>query len=301
MNRTIKKLLNDEPRALKAINETFHIDWNKPFQAIKIDGKTTINQILKKVDNSKDSLILVLNYIGSGYNANRYCAALIDWAGCVIIEEGYSKFHFYHTSKLDTYWRKSDFRDHLKYADISPFHIVIVQDKKYLTNPKKPTIDYTERYMKDPSRTWGNPLLRLSDGITFDQYYHDTKEDVLDKSGYIVEHFRDDLQRRAKALKAEREKAAVDIMDFSKDVEELKIRITAKKLELIEQFKNANTSKELEIISEALKTYGNGLTNILESYERMVKGVNEKTYRNINQFNEHYERISNMLIENGKR
>lgn len=300
MNTTITNLLKEDSRALKAINETFHIDWNKPFQAIKIEGKTTINQILKKVDNSKDSLILVLNYIGSGYNANKYCAALIDWAGCVIIEEGYHKFHLY-TQKLDTYWRKSDFRDHLKYTDVSPFHVVIVQDKQYLTNPKKPTIDYSERYMKDPSETWGNRLIRLSDGINFDQYYHDTKKDLLDKSGYIVEYFRDELQRRAKALKAEREKAAVNAMDFSTQVEELKIRITAKKLELIEQLKNANTSDDLRKVSEALKTYGNGFASIMDSFERMQRRVNNKEYPSINDFNRHYEGISNMLIENGKR
>lgn len=299
MNRAIKKLLNDEPRALKAINETFNIDWNKPFQALKIDGKTTINQILKKIDNSKDSLILVLNYIGSGYNANNYCAALIDCAGCVIIEEGYHKFHLY-AQKLDTYWRKSDFKDHLKYADVSPFHVVIVQDKQYLTNPKKPTIDYSERYMKDPSETWRNRLIRLSDGITFDQYYHDTKKDLLDKSGYIVEHFRDDLKRRAKALKAEREKAVVDSIDFSKQIEELNIRITAKKLELIEQLKNANTSDDIRKISEALKTYGNGLSNIMESFERMKTRVNSKDYLSIESFNRHYNDLSQMLIKNGK-
>lgn len=301
MNETIKKLLNDEPRALKAINETFHIDWNKPFQAFTIEGKTTINQILKRVYGcDSNSFILVLNWKDKGIFSDRYSAALLDSAGNVIIEQGYHHFYL-NGKKLDTYYRKSDFRDDLKHEDVSPFHIVIVQNKQDLTKPKKPEIDYIERYMKDPERTYGNYLIRLSDGIKFEQYRHDTKENILDKSGYIVEHYKEDLQRRAKKLKADREKAAVDVMDFSKQIEELKIRITAKKLELIEQLKNASTSKEIGAVSDALKTYSNGLASILESYERMIKGVNEKSYASIEDFNRHYNRLSQMLIDNGKK
>lgn len=298
MNRAIKVLLNNDPKALKALNEVFHFDYNKPYQAFKIDGNTTIKQMLKKVENPKDKLIVVLNYHGkTAYWADRYIVGIIDHLEHVEVEY---RPHYFHAQKIDTYHAKGDFRNDLKNPSKCPYHIIIAQDMSLLTESKAPTIDYTDRYKKHPERTYGNPIISLTNGVCIEQYRHSIKDDILDKSGYIVEYFRDELKRKARALKVERDKAAFKATDNTAKVEELKIRITAKKLELIELLKVADTPDAVKQISKALESWGNGLSSIMESYDRMIKGVNEKSYPSIEDFNRHYDRINKMLLENGR-
>ena len=70
MNEAIKKLYKFNKKSLQAINKTFGIDFNKPLEAITIEGNTTINQILKKVDH--DALIIVLTNT-PGYYGQECC------------------------------------------------------------------------------------------------------------------------------------------------------------------------------------------------------------------------------------
>ena len=62
--------------------------------------------------------------------------------------------------------------------------------------------------------------------------------------------------------------------------------------------KTADNAIEIADISDRLKNWSYGLANIMEKFEALQKGVNEKSYDSIEQFNNHYDRISKMLIEN---
>lgn len=143
MNEAIRTLLNNEPQALKSLNEVFHLDYNKPYQAFTIEGNTTIKQILKRIEQPTNKLILVLNY--QGVNAcfkNRYRIGIID--SLEGVEVKYNP-HYFHANKLDCYYSKGDFRDDLKDRDNVPYHIIIAQDKELLTEIKKQDIDYSNR------------------------------------------------------------------------------------------------------------------------------------------------------------
>ena len=300
MNNAIKMLLSNERHALKAINEVFHIDFEKPYEAVLIEGKTTIKQILKSVHADDSTLILVLNHTTNKYIFDdRYIVGIIDNSESVEIE---FRPHYFHAEKLDTYHMKGDFREHLKRTELCDHHIIIAVDKANLNEHKTPAIDYNERYMFDPNKQWGNTIINLTTGVSFDQYRHSNKdiESVLDKSGYIVEYYREELKRRAHILKADRDKAAFAAIDHTDKVKELNIRITARKLELIEMLKTAETVDAYKNIGNALNHWTNGLSNIIDSYERMKTGVEQKTYASIEKFNDHYNKISQMLIDNGK-
>ena len=298
MNKAIKALLKDEPQALKALNEVFKFDYNKPFQAFKIDGNTTIKQILKKVENAKNMRIVVLNY--HNHNAfwnDRYVVGQIDYKEQVTVDY---QPHYFNAKGLETYNAKGDFRNDLKNPQTSPYHIIIAQDKALLRERKPEVIDYTDRYRVDIKVTYGGRITSLSTGRSIAQYKHKLDADQIDKSGYIVEYYRDNLRRRARALKAERAKAAYLASDNTARVEELKIRIAAKKLEIIERLKAANTSEQFKEVAKAMDYWTNGFTSIVSDVEDMQKRVDEKSYHSIEDFNRHYEGINNMLLNNGR-
>lgn len=298
MNRAIKSLLKDEPQALKALNEVFHFDYNKPYQAFKIDGNTTIKQILKKVENPQDKLIVVLNYQNHrAFWNDRYEVGIIDHMERVEVDY---KPHYFHAKGLETYNSKGDFRQDLKSPQTCPHHIIIAQDKALLTAKKPIQIDYTDRYKIDTTVTYGGRITSLSTGRTIEQYKHRLETENIDKSGYIVEYYRDNLKRRAKALKAERDKTAYIATDNTARIEELKIRIAAKKLEIIERLKAADTSEQLKEVAKSLEYWSNGYTSIVSSFEDLQKRVANKSYPSIEDFNRNYEGINQMLLNNGR-
>lgn len=283
MNNAIKMLLSNERHALKAINEVFHIDFEKPYEAVLIEGKTTIKQILKSVHADDSTLILVLNHTTNKYIfGDRYIVGIIDNSESVEME---FRPHYFHAEKLDTYRMKGDFREHLKRTELCDYHIIITQNKELLTPVKEPYIDYDGRFKTPPMK-----VHNLVKGRRWE----------LDKSGYAVEYYREELKRRAHILKADRDKAAFAAIDHTDKVKELNIRITARKLELIEMLKTAETVDAYKNIGNALNHWTNGLSNIIDSYERMKTGVEQKTYASIEKFNDHYNKISQMLIDNGK-
>lgn len=283
MNNAIKMLLSNERHALKALNEVFHIDFEKPYEAVLIEGKTTIKQILKSLNSADDSLILVLNHTTDKYIfGNRYIVGVIDTDESLEIE---FMPHYFHAEKLDTYHMKGDFREHLKRTELCDHHIVISQKKDLIQATKEPYVDYAGRFKVPPMKCYS--------------YVKGSKWE-LDKSGYAVEYYREELKRRAHILKADRDKAAFAAIDHTDKVKELNIRITARKLELIEMLKTAETVDAYKNIGNALNHWTNGLSNIIDSYERMKTGVEQKTYASIEKFNDHYNKISQMLIDNGK-
>lgn len=283
MNNAIKMLLSNERHALKSLNEVFHIDFEKPYEAVLIEGKTTIKQILKSLNSPDDSLILVLNHTTDKYIfGNRYIVGVIDTDESLEIE---FRPHYFHAEKLDTYNIKADFRDHLKRTDLSDYHIVISQKKDFIKATKEPYVDYAGRFKVPPMKCYS--------------YVKGSKWE-LDKSGYAVEYYRNDLQRRAKALKADRAKAAYLATDNTKKLNELRTRIEARKLELVEYVKAADNANAFKVISKATNFYSNGFADIMDSFERMEKRVNEKSYKSIEDFERSYKAISDMLIENNK-
>lgn len=315
MNRAIKTLLNNDSRALSALHNVFRFDYNKPYQAFKIDGKTTINQILKKIENPENKLIIVINHLSDKTCLNNYnCVAIIDHLGNVDIDY---RPHYFIAQKIRAYHVKYDFRDHLKFSDISPYHIIIAQDKCNLTPRKELSMDYSQRFkISKNERAIEKSLydckcyissLSLVETVNsgnvvryHPDIYSDDINSIIDKSGYIVERVRDILKRKASALKAEREKAAFEATDNAERIEELRVRITARKLELIERFKKADNYCSIAKISEALRTYGDGFASILRAFESLQEGEAKKSYTSIKAFNKDYERIDKMLFDNGR-
>lgn len=311
MNEALRVLYNFNKMSLMALNQTLHFDYNKPIHAHVVYGNTTIKKILKEVEN-QNSLIAVLTMNPDSCFNDRYFVATIDKFERVATgNSSYSHYHFDYGSGLDYYWRIGDFRNAIKNPKSTT--IVIAQENQYLVKPNKKESDYTKRFKVSPEeysiRKNGCfidevKLINPENGepftyhaINWDIYKTENIHDIIDKSGYIVEHYRQTLNHKAKELKAQRDKDRFIATDKSQQVADLKIRITAKKLELIERLKAAETYEELTNVGKAIGEYSwHGLAQVIYHFERMEKGIADNTYKSIEEFNSHYQKISDDLM-----
>lgn len=311
MNEALKVLYDFNKMSLKALNQTFHFDYNKPFHAHVVYGNTTIKQILKKVEN-KNSLIAVITMNPDSCFKDRYFVATIDKFEHVSTgPSSYSHYQFEYKSGLDYYSRIGSFRNAIKSPNSTT--IVIAQEYQYLIKPVKHETDYSKRY----KIFTGNRSIQKSCGyideislvdsdtgrqfkyhaINWNEFKTDDISDIIDKSGYIVEQYRNTLHHKARELKAQRDKDRFIATDKSQQVADLKIRITAKKLELIERLKAAETYEELTNVGKAIGEYSwHGLAQVIYHFERMEKGIADNTYKSIEEFNSHYQKISDDLM-----
>lgn len=324
-NNTIKELLSIDPKAMKSLNQVFHFDYNKEFKAVTIPGNTTINQIQKKIQADSNDLIVVINF-NCGYWYDRLQVGMIDYLGNSVTVD-YSPHYFSGDNIMSAYHSIGDFRDDLKSKQEKAIHFIIAQNKDYLSIPGKKTIDLNNRfkiattnegekaidlnrhsYSSDSYISKVTIIDHMTGGIKYSYspsgYFRgkDFKniDEIIDKSGYIVSYFREELSRKARILKSEREKQAYLAVDNSAKVEELDLRIKAKKLEIIEQLKLANDSESLKAIAKSLEYWRNGFTSIVSAYEEMTKKIANKSYPSIDDFNRNYDQINKMLLNCGK-
>lgn len=314
MNEAIKKLYKFNKKSLQAINKTFGIDFNKPLEAITIEGNTTINQILKKVDH--DALIIVLTNT-PGYYGQEYRAATIDKYGKVKVgEDKYSHYSFIWHSGIDNYYSIGNFREAIK--DTSGNTIVIAQQKCYLCESKKIPFDYSNRYKLIPakyeneyytyhSRDNGRYISKLnlkdlnSNGRTIeyhtDHYYSETENisDIIDKSGYIVENSRQELKRKATALRQEREKALYTATNNTERIEALGNLLKSKKDMIAADLKAATTFEQVKAIASKLEAWNDGLTKAYMLYEDLKKDDEAKAFKSIESFEAGFTRLTELL------
>lgn len=223
----LKNLLALSRNALQVCYYQLNMDFEKPFTVIEGNGKFTANSIGKKIfevtgmtwENCKAALYL--------RNDNKYRS---DYTKLYFVKyncdfdpvDTLSKTIFKH-EYIDDFWRKSDFEAERK-KDTAHWWI-IAQNKQYLRKKKElQPIDFGERYKRVYSECYsilGNDRKRIKYSPCFHHSHRPTEKDILDKSGYIRWENVITYQSKAKALKAEREKAAASLFDCSEATERI--------------------------------------------------------------------------------
>ena len=313
MNRSLKTLYKLNPKSLKAIHDTFRIDFNKPLEAVTISGNTTIKQILKKVNN--DSLIIVLTKV-PGYYGDRYRAAVIDkYEKVKVGNDKYSHYNFIWQSGIDSYYGVGVFREAIK--DAAGKTIVIAQESQYLCEIKKHSIDFSNRYVLIPPKYESEYYTYMSQGqgryisninlkdinstgkrIEYKTEYYNMKTenilDIIDKSGYIVENKRIDLKRRSRLLKEQREKAAYTSTNNTERIAALGNILTSKKDLLAAELKAATTYEQVKTIEKKLDTW-KGLSHAYSLYEDIKRNDEAKSFKSIDSFEYYYKELVDLL------
>lgn len=233
--RTIQfELLRENPKALQFLHEAKRFDFEKDFLILKLENSFTFNSVTKEIKKhiTGDFSAALLLKANSDYCRDR---------DLYFVNMGSSKFYPLRDDRSLPYWNYNidwffgvgDFEDVRKKKTDHVY--VIAQKTELLSTKKEKTTDFSQRFKLVDIRKCGDGrgnsyiselTLIKTDGtgekVKFTPHpYKPVKEyindagKIIDKSGYILTLQRDDLKRRAAALKADREKATFLESDFS--------------------------------------------------------------------------------------
>lgn len=166
-------------------------------------------------------------------NKNKYRA---DYQKLYYVEIEYAIFKpvdtlegadHYKYREIDDFYRKSDFEKARKNSEAHWF--IVMQKKEYLSEGKTYIVDFNTDRVK--SIGWGDRYRLMFDDrkeITYRLSFYKkapSVNEILDKSGYIRWENVMEYKRKAKALKAERDKAKANVFDCTKKTDNIGIDI----------------------------------------------------------------------------
>lgn len=294
----LKNLLALSKNALQLCHDEYGMDFEKPYTIIEGKGKFTINSIGK----------LILEKTGLTYkdaatvffmeNTNKYISGYVK----LYYVRLYASFEPVDTLKMksryqyiDDYYRKSDFESDRKKGEAR--YWIVVQDKKYLASGETYIADlmndrFTHNYY------YGERYRLISDSrkeiiYTASWYGRNRpgKGDILDKSGYIRWENVIEYQRKARALKAERNKAAANVYSCSAENVEIEQAIKTIRTRVAEKVISGADAYDLSRIFDKMAS--------LERYYKIHKEkTTEKSYNSVediqHELNDLNERIVNI-------
>ena len=271
---TINELKKIDKNALRALNMLYGFDFQADFIAEKITGAFTLSKVMKTAGNDPVNYKIVCVVVSdtSFYRD--------DLNTVEIFGSGASDFNITHTirsfgfkTKIDYYFAKGRFNDERKTAKAA---YIIAQKNNLLSGAykeKKP--DLTGRLSAKEINTFCHGW----------QYRNcNYNENDFDKSGYFVADKRNNLQQRARALRATRKAAAFKAVNNSEIINGLRDDLTALKKSIAEKLTAAGTYEEVKAIYNSLSYY-KGLADLYSSFEYIEKSEKEKSCGSIEKFN----------------
>ena len=266
MEKILKELLSHDKHFLQILHQGFNFDFMQEVNAAIIEGSFTHNSVKKAagVDFSEHNACLIIT--GVKYQESRLFVVPIYASGFGLSIPG--RVHWSFGGHYDYFNNKSRFEAIRKEKNITTF--VIFQERRLEKIYSQFTPDFSERY-KYISKIglsdgrWRNGISRITlkdsaSGATFDykpeKGFSSTETTYfVDKSGYIAEPHKNDLIRRAAALKADRKKAAAAAVDFSGDIAKLDCIAAAKKAAIIKALSAATDYNSLSPAETALRRF----------------------------------------------
>ena len=214
--------------------------------------------------------------------------------------------HYSYSYKIDDYWSKSYFEEDRKKAN--NHYYVIAQRKNDLTAiPQERPLDFFDRYTIKDARQWcytqGGESYIGKIEIRSKSFANDkvreyspsycrgkeikTIEEVIDKSGYIRAEARSELNRRARALEAERKAAAAKVYDSTAETERIRNGIAWIKAELVKLMSAAETKSDYSEIDKIVSK----MCWIVSDFEDHNKKIAEKSYPSIDRIQKDIEEM----------
>lgn len=315
---TKKEILKEAGKnTLKFLHDGVGFDYEKPIIMSKIDGNFTLKKVWSIIPHiNYDYKLVVLIRNTHTFNKNRFHAIIAKSEESFEIEIKTTYYDW--QTRPDTFFRKSDFNNLRKKNDTETY--IIAQKKEYLLQPVKYV--YTVRTLKDNVRysihnksytyyaenkgkylsymelvetgkqgksiQFDCPVIRQGDKNII------TVSSLLDASGYYVFNRRQELKRRANALRAEREKAAYMVTDETERINQAKSYAADAKRHIIETLEKAETYDTVYSVHRNVYE----LAWLYRDIEQFAEYAGNKKYnskehadKNFNRIVEQYEKI----------
>lgn len=300
-------MLKDRPQAFRQLHKLYSFDFESDFIYYEHTGNFTVNSLLKNAGNEAgaqlntadyEMVLLVKPFLKWGKkNTNTWYLVDIKENNKPSVDVGniYRKSGIYDS--LDCFFTLQDFNNKRKDKKVKA--VLIAQKRELLKPEKVKYIDYGERYsvtdVRMASYKGGKFISSASikDGngkkTVLYRYGRDieTVDDLIDKSGYIINERRKDLKRRAEALRAERKKNEFLAADLSKYLYDADKQMNDIKSVISGYMLKAQTSGDIAKINFYK------LETVFNLYERLTAGIQGKTFASINSV----ERIYNDMCE----
>lgn len=304
--KAIETLLTVDNKALQDLHTVCGFDFCAPFGVYQIKGRYTVKQVEKIVAvdgyNTGNAVIAVCTRDTSraayGWSCDFQLVTIKRGGG---FEIDYKTPYHHKGRGLDTFYTKGSFEEVRKLDNAET--VIFAQHTEHIKKPVKMPVDLSGRFkllqfdfctFPATKKRYVNRLrLQRTDasGQKFDHEiigrvfysgapYAESVDQVIDKSGYLLQAGRDELKRRAAALRAEREKAAFVASDNADKVKELEKRITARKAETVKALEAATTAAELEAVEKSLARW-RGFAGIVADFERFREKVEKKSFASV--------------------
>lgn len=321
MNSTIenkKKLLAVSRNALRGLHELFGYDFCKPYEILHLSGKFTVNQVNRLAAAAgyglkSETVLLTRDPERAGYYDSDLRVVKIVGDGFKIEFSRRIPSYKRINDPFGHFYRKADF-DALRKKNTAETWIIL-QAKENLRFPAEVKLDLTERFKigKVDISTYkgicvrGVELFRRDgkgeklDYQTHGNYYYEgmwkpeSVYEIFDKSGWYLHDRRENLKRRADALRAERAKAAYLNTDNADKVRELQALIDRRKAEIVAQLSEAATSDEIDAVREALGW--RGLYGIVRDFEAFKENTEARKYSSIERSDDAYNAIKSKMTK----
>ena len=306
----VKELLTRNPKMFQVLHALYDFDFETDFEIIKICGRFTLNSIKKSLgipelyDYNVAAIITNIKY-NEKYN---YIVKAAENGFCIDFERRIWGSEY----NIDHFWGKGRFEEARKEENIITYVICQKKDLAKKASEKKP--DFTQRFQYKSVIRWGDgkgkhgisqidilDKMHNNKKFTYKTRRPESSENVnyfLDKSGYFVEEKKEELKRRAKALRTEREKAAADASDFSKEVNEHFERMKAIRENISERILNA-VNFDLLCEADRILSAARWLQISIDKFKKRnaEKGFSsiENVKRALNDINVEFEKIETMF------
>ena len=313
-----KKLLAVSRSALRGLHELFGYDFCKPYEILHLTGKFTVGQVNRLAASAgyglrSEIVLLTRDPERAGYYDSDLRVVKIVGDGFKIEFSRRIPSYKRINDPFGHFYRKADFDALRKRATAEAW--IILQAKEHLRFPAEVKLDLTERFklgkvdMSHYKGTYvsGVELFRR-DGKgeklkyeTHGNYYYEgmwkpeSVYEIFDKSGWYLHDRRENLKRRADALRAERAKTAYLNTDNADKVKELQALIDRRKAEIAAQLSEAATSDEIDAVREALGW--RGLYGIVRDFEAFKDNTEARKYSSIERSDAAYNAIKSKLAK----
>lgn len=308
MTNALTNAQREKKKLMPSLHRSCGFDFCKPYAVEEFDGKFTENKIRRMMAQTvlegeavtpTTHRIIVLTKGGNRIIDNWYLVEILNESVNISIMSNYS-----YRDSFDHFYAKSRYNEFRKSDDCHT--IVVAQHHKYCKIPKTKPLDLSERinvtrfnycYSYPSSEKYISSLYIYDshERETVCHYVHTVRtldaNEIIDKSGYLLDTRRAELKRRVIQRKEEMEKAIVDRADFSEHVITLTNLVAYKKSILTERFKNCNTYADYRDFERDFSFF-DGFINTVGDFERYCECVNNKGFKNL----ESESRMYNSLI-----
>lgn len=306
-NTILKELLQQEPQALSVLHNAELYDFTKDFTILKHDGRFTVAALEKEAaaaGHTADDSIIMCYTTGRKWDPDKLYMYKLTGAGKFEVEYKICKYTTGRAyCKVDDFYAKTQLNDTRKQDGLTTYIICQKKENQATENPHpvdlaaRFTLKKFDTYRKSSGGQYIDRVyLRRTDDTGSAYTYHDRSniiyesrftytaiDEIIDKSGYIVDRKRDELKRRAAGLKADRAKAAYLETDNENIIKELENLFTETKNAIIEELKQATTAEELKKVNKKLD-YWRGLAGIAGDLERLKERDAAREYSSISKF-----------------